>query len=113
LGKVKLRLKLEPAFRTAAKGLRQPDGHFRGNACMAVKQQGKGLAGYAETLGCPGNGQAQGLEAQFPDDLARMWGILHGHGVLLLVIINQIDIDDLTFLKTEKIKPRASAHKAH
>ena len=60
LPEIVLHLLLQPAFRAAAEGLRQPDCHFGRNPETPVEQQGKRVARHREPLRGLGDGQDRG-----------------------------------------------------
>lgn len=105
LGEIEVHLHTKPDVRAAAEGLREPNGHFRGDSGLAVDKVIECLTGDAEALCCVCDRQPQGLDTVIPDMLAGVWGVLHTHVSFLLVVINQIYIQSITVFKAEYDPP--------
>ena len=72
---------------------------------MAVQQFRQGFPRDPQTFRRRRHRQAQRFQAQFPDRFARMGRIMHCHGLLLLVIIGQIDVAGGVIFKAEHHPP--------
>ena len=81
LRQIVVHLQLQPAFRRAAKGLRQTHGHFRRDAGMPIEQQRQRLAADAQPGRGLGDCQIQRFEVQVTDDLAGVRGFFMGMAV--------------------------------
>jgi hypothetical protein len=101
-----LHLQPKPYFGTRAKRLGKPDGHFRRHAGLLVHNVVKRLASHAEALRGIGYRYAQRLNALLAHDPAGMRRFLHTHkNFLLLVIIDQINIAGVAFIKAKNDAP--------
>jgi len=81
VGEVVVGLLGEPGFGAATEDFREADGHFGRDAAFAVDEFGESGASDTESRGGFGDGQAERFDALAQDEAARMWGILHRHGL--------------------------------
>lgn len=82
LGEVVGGLEAEPVGGVGPAGFFEADGHFGGDAGLAVEEAGEGVAGDAEDGGGLGDGEAEGGEAGVFDGGAGVRGGFHGHGAV-------------------------------
>jgi hypothetical protein len=94
----------EPSSCTAADAALQAHGHLGGDAALAIYDAVKLLARDSKPLGGLRDREAKRFDIIL-DQTARMGRILHRHGVLLLVIVSQINVKRVTILKAKNDPP--------
>jgi hypothetical protein len=79
--KIELHLLLKPALGGRVKRDRQPNRHLRADPSASVQDCRERIPTYIQGRGRIGDRKIQGREAELTQDLARMRGSVHTHGL--------------------------------